>query len=132
MRRICIEKTGLFDETMQFGADYHFAMHLAYYYQAAVMYESLLWRRIHDGNESSQIPIENYEAFVHTFEYLYRNNMVSKKYLHKAKCHASFSIGNIYKQKQNIAEARRHYKQALQYNPLQPRCYWNLFKMLTL
>lgn len=123
LRRQCLDKTGWFDEDMPYGSDYHFNMRLAYYYEAGIIYESLLWRRMHDANESSQIPVENYEGYVQTFEYLFRHNMVSKKYLQKAKSHAFFSIGNVHKQQQNMPEARRSYMQSLKYNPLQPKCY---------
>jgi len=126
MRRHCIDKTGGFDESMPFGSDYHFNMRLAWHYQAGILYESLLWRRLHNDNESSQIPVENYEGFVQTFEYLYQQKMVSKKYLHKAKSHAFYSIGNIYRQKQDIVTARRNYRQALLYAPLQLKYYWRL------
>lgn len=130
LRRDCLEKTGWFDEEMSFGSDYHFNMRLAWHYKAGIIYESLLWRRLHDSNESSQIPVENYQGYIHTFEYLYSQNMVSKKYLHKAKSHAYFSIGNVHKQHDNKTEARRHYMQSLKLNPLQPRCYWKLFRSL--
>ena len=128
IRRSCFEKTGWFDEEMSFGSDYHFNMRLAWYYDAAIIYESLLWRRLHDANESSQIPVENYEGFVQTFEYLYRQNMVSKKYLHKAKSHAYLHIGHVFKQQRNLPLARHHYRQSLKYNLLQPGCYWQLLK----
>lgn len=126
MRRHCIDKTGGFDETMPFGSDYHFNMRLAWHYQAGILYESLLWRRLHEGNESSQLPVENYEGFVQTFEYLYQQRMVSKKYLHRAKGHAFYSIGNIYRQRQDLPKARKHYRQSLVYNPIQLRSYWKL------
>lgn len=128
MRRSCFEKTGWFDEDMPFGSDYHFNMRLAWQYDAGIIYESLLWRRLHETNESSQIPVENYEGFVQTFEYLYRHNMVSKKHLHKAKSHAYLHIGHVLKQQQNLPAARHHYLQSLKYNLLQPACYWQLLK----
>lgn len=128
MRRTCFEKTGWFDEDMPFGSDYHFNMRLSWQYDAGIIYESLLWRRLHDANESSRIPVENYEGFVQTFEYLYRHNMVSKKYLHKAKGHAYLHIGHVLKQQQNLSAARTHYLRSLKYNLLQPACYWQLLK----
>jgi glycosyltransferase involved in cell wall biosynthesis len=131
MRRECLDKTGWFDEQMSYCSDYHFNMRLAYHYNAGIIYESLLWRRMHDANISSRIPVENYEGYVQTFEYLFRHNMVSKKYLHKAKSHAFFSIGNVYKQRQHSNEARRSYVQSLKYNLLQPKCYWQLLKTYT-
>jgi glycosyltransferase involved in cell wall biosynthesis len=130
LRRSCFEKTGWFDETMPFAADYHFNMRLAWHYDAGIIYESLLWRRLHNANKSTRIPVENYKGFVQTFEYLYRHHMVSKKYLHKAKSHAYLQIGHVYKLQQNPQAARHHYLQSLKYNLLQPRCYWQLLKTL--
>jgi glycosyltransferase involved in cell wall biosynthesis len=128
MRRSCFENTGWFDEDMLFCSDYHFNMRLAYYYDAAIIYESLLWRRIHDDNRSTNVPVENYEGFVETFEYLYQQNMVSKKYLQRAKSHAYLNIGHAFKQQRNLSAARHHYWQSLKYNLLQPFCYWQLLK----
>lgn len=128
LHRSCFEKTGWFNENMPFGSDYHFNMRLAWHYDAGIIYESLLWRRLHEANESSQIPVENYEGFVETFEYLYRHKMVSRKYLHKAKSHAYLHIGHVFKQQHNLPAARRHYRQSLKYNLLQPGCYWQLLK----
>lgn len=128
IRRSCFDKTGWFDEDMLFGSDYHFNMRLAYHFDAGIIYESLLWRRLHDANESSQVPVEYLEGFLQTFEYLYHNNMVSRKYLHKAKSHAYLHIGHLLKEQQNLAAARHHYLQSLKYNLLQPACYWLLLK----
>ena len=128
MRRSCFEKTGLFDETIPFGSEFHFNIQLAFYYDAGIIYEPLLWRYMHDSNDSNLWPVENLEGFVDTFEYLYRKNMISKKHLHKAKSHAFLHIGHIFKQQRNLPLARHHYRQSLKYNLLQPRCYWQLLK----
>lgn len=127
IRRSCLDKTGPFDETMPFGSDYHFNMRLAWHFEAGIIYESLLWRRMHNSNESNQIPVENYEGFVQTFEYLYKHKMVSKKYLHKAKSIAYLHIGHVLK-RHNLSAARQYFRQSLKFNPLQPRCYWQLVK----
>ena len=128
IRRSCFDKTGWFDENIPFGSDYDFNMRLAFYYDAGIIYEPLLWRYLHDANESNQVPVEYLEGFVHTFEFLYRNNMVSKKSLHKAKSHAYLHIGHVFKQQRDLAAARQHYRQSLKYNLLQPTCYWLLLK----
>ncbi|MFL5743628.1 MAG: glycosyltransferase family 2 protein [Niastella sp.] len=128
IRRDCFDKTGLFDEDMPFGSDYHFNMRLAFYYDAGVIYEGLIWRFLHDTNESNQVPVEYMEGFVYTFEYLYQHNMVSKKYLYKAKSHAFLQIGHLFKQQKKLSAARHHYRQSLKYNLLQPTCYWQLLK----
>lgn len=128
MRRSCFNKTGMFDETMPFGSEFHFNILLAFYFDAGIIYEPLLWRLLHGNNDSIQVPVENLEGFMNTFEYLYVNNMVSKKYLHKAKSHAYKQIGHLFKQARNLAAARHNYRQSLKYNLLQPVCYWLLLK----
>ncbi len=130
MRRSCIEKTGWFNEDMLFCSDYHFNMRLAYHFNAGIIYESLLWRRMHDTNRSTLVSVENYEGFVQTFEYLYAQNMVSKKYLQKAKGHAYLNIGHAFKRQRNLPAARHHYWQSLKHNLLQPFCYLYLLKTL--
>jgi glycosyltransferase involved in cell wall biosynthesis len=131
MRRSCFEKTGWFNEDMLYCSDYHFNMRLAWHFTAGIIYESLLWRRMHDSNRSTKISVENFEGFVETFEYLYQQNMVSKKYLQKAKSHAYLNIGHAFKQQRNLPAARHHYRQSLKYNLLQPFCYWQLLKTLS-
>jgi glycosyltransferase involved in cell wall biosynthesis len=128
MRRSCFDKTGWFNEDMLYCSDYHFNMRLAWHFDAGIIYESLLWRRIHDSNRSTKISVENFEGFVQTFEYLYQQNMVSKKYLQKAKSHAFLNIGHAFKQQHNLPAARQHYRQSLKHNLLQPSCYWQLLK----
>lgn len=128
MRRACFDKTGLFDETMPFGSDFHFNILLAFYFDAAIIYEPLLWRLMHSANDSIQAPVKNLEGFMNTFEYLYNNNMVSKKYLYKAKSHAYRQIGHLFKRASNLTAARQNYRQSLKYNLLQPLCYWLLLK----
>ncbi|WP_205512853.1 glycosyltransferase family 2 protein [Longitalea arenae] len=130
LHRSCFEKTGWFNEDMPFGSDYHFNMRLAWHYDAGIIYEPLLWRLLHESNESSQIPVENYNGFLETFEYLYRHKMVSRKHLHKAKSHAYLHIGHVFKQQRNLPAARFHYRLSLKYNLLQPQCYWQLLKTL--
>jgi glycosyltransferase involved in cell wall biosynthesis len=128
MRRSCFDKTGLFDETMPFGSEFHFNILLAFNFDAGIIYEPLLWRFLHDSNDSNLYPVENLEGFMYTFEYLYRNNMVSKKYLLKAKSQAYLQIGHLFKQAKNLTAARHNYRQSLKYDLLQPVCYWLLLK----
>lgn len=128
LHRSCFEKTGWFNEDMLFASDYNFNIRLAFYYEAGIIYEPLVWRRMHENNRSTNVPIQNYEGFVQTFEYLYDHNMISKKYLHKAKSHAYLHIGHHFKQQRNLPAARFHYRESLKYNLLQPTCYWQLLK----
>jgi glycosyltransferase involved in cell wall biosynthesis len=125
LRAACLDKAGWFNEEMPSG-DYHFHMRMAWHFNAYIVYEPLVWRRMHNGNISDQLPIENYEEFIKTFEYLHHHRMVDTRHLQKAKSHAFHQMGDLYKQKGNPAAARLHYRQSLKYNPLQPRCLWRL------
>ena len=49
LRKKCIDVTGLFNETKSF-ADVDFILKLAYHFKAAILYEPLLFRRLHDTN----------------------------------------------------------------------------------
>ena len=49
MRKKCINVTGPFNETKSF-ADVDFILKLAYHFKAVILYEPLLFRRLHDTN----------------------------------------------------------------------------------
>jgi glycosyltransferase involved in cell wall biosynthesis len=129
-RRQCLDRVGWFDEAMQWAADYNFNIRLAWYFDAVIVYESFLMRRMHDSNRSVQSGIENYNGHITTFEYLYLHHMVEKKYYLDAKRHAFFSMGQLYIKKGDNAAARRHFIKSLQYGPAQTRCYRGLLKTL--
>jgi glycosyltransferase involved in cell wall biosynthesis len=125
LRPDCLDLAGWFDEEMPSG-DYHFHMRLAWHFDAVIIYESQVWRRMHDANVSDQLPIENYEEFIKTFEYLHQHRMVRTRHLQKARSHAFHCMGDLYRLRGNKAAAHQHYRQSLKYNPLQPRCLWHL------
>ena len=114
IRKKCFEKTGLFDEEMLSG-DYHFNMRLAYFFDAGILYDTLVLRRAHDSNMSELFPLENYEEYINTFEYLYHNKMIERKYLFNAKANAYFKIGRIYKEREDARKARKYYLMSLKY-----------------
>ncbi len=122
LRKGCLDRVGTFDETMPSG-DYHFNMRLAHDYDAGIIYESLLWRRVHESNFSNETPIENYEEYLATFEYLYARRMLEKKYLVKARANAFFKMGNIYLEKGDRQQARKAFIRALSQNPLRLRAW---------
>ena len=122
LRKGCLDLVGAFDESMHSG-DYHFNMRLAFYYNAGIIYESLLWRRVHEGNFSNETPIENYEEYLATFEYLYAKRMLEKKYLIKARANAFFKMGNIYMERGDRRLARSAFAGALSQNPFRLRAW---------
>ena len=51
LRRSCIAVAGVFNESKSF-ADVEFILNLASHYEAVILYEPLLYRRLHDTNDS--------------------------------------------------------------------------------
>jgi heptosyltransferase-2 len=59
LRKECLNVTGVFDESKPF-ADIDFIIKLASYYKAVILYEPLLYRRLHDANDSQANWIKGY------------------------------------------------------------------------
>ena len=59
LRRNCLQTTGLFNETKPF-ADPDFILTLAWHFNMLILYEPLLFRRLHNQNHSSLEWIKNY------------------------------------------------------------------------
>ena len=108
VRRECFEKTGWFDESMVSG-DYHFIMRLAYHFDVGILYEPLVWRRVHDSNMSKQYAFENYNEFIATFELLYRNKWIEKRALRTARSIAFFKTAKLLEKKGKLPAARTQY-----------------------
>jgi glycosyltransferase involved in cell wall biosynthesis len=53
--KACLDKVGLFDETLPFGEDYDLALRLAKYYQFRYIHESLYGYRTYPGNTKFRI-----------------------------------------------------------------------------
>ena len=128
MRRDCLEKTGYFDETMRSG-DHDFNMRLAYHFEAGVIYESYLLRRLHDSNMSEEMPIGNYAEYLDTFARLYRDKMIGKRSLRQARANAHFKMGEIYAARGRAGEARRNFFSALMSDPLHTGAYKAVLKL---
>ncbi len=108
IKKTCFEKVGLFDQEMVSG-DFHFNMRLAYHFKAGIIYESLVWRRVHDSNMSQQFIFENYDEYIATFELLYRNKWVGKRHLRAARSIAWFKMARLLEKKGELPGARKHY-----------------------
>ncbi|MBS1597817.1 MAG: glycosyltransferase family 2 protein [Bacteroidetes bacterium] len=125
LRKSCFETTGYFDESMLSG-DFHFNMRLAYHFDAGIIYETMLWRRVHDSNMSEQIPFENYGEFVDTFDFLYNSKMVGKKYQRQARSIAFYKMGKMYASLGNTKKARHHFLVSLKNKLYNPPCIYHL------
>lgn len=60
VRKECLRDAGLFKETGDFS-DVDFLISLAYHYKAVILYEPLVFRRLHDSNHSTANWERNYE-----------------------------------------------------------------------
>jgi glycosyltransferase involved in cell wall biosynthesis len=108
LKKECFLKTGPFNEEMVSG-DFHFNLRLAYHFSAGIIYEPLVWRRVHNSNMSNQFIFENYDEYVATFELLFRNKWIGKKHLRVARSIASFKKAGVLAKRGELAAARREY-----------------------
>jgi glycosyltransferase involved in cell wall biosynthesis len=131
IRKECFNKTGGFNESM-FSGDYHFNMRLSYYFDACVIYDTLVLRRAHDSNMSELMPFENYAEYIETYEYLYHNKMIDFTDICKAKSNAFFKIGNIYSLKGKKKEAFTNYIASIKYGIPVPLYFFHLWRSLKL
>ena len=108
IRKGCFSKVGRFEESMVSG-DFHFNMRLSYHFKAGVIYEPLVWRRVHNSNMSQQFVFENYDEYIATFELLYRNKWVEKRHLRAAKSIACYKMARLLEKKGEFPGARKQY-----------------------
>lgn len=128
MRRCCLEKTGYFNETMRSG-DHDFNMRLAYHFDAGVIYESYLLRRMHDSNMSDEMPLESYVEYLDTFGQLYREKMIAKRSLRQARANAYFKMGELLAARGRADEARRNFFLAIRSYPTHVGAYKAMLKI---
>ena len=129
IRKECFNRVGLFNEQM-FSGDYHFNMRLSYYYDAAVIYETLVLRRAHDSNMSELLPFENYAEYIETYEYLRRNKMIDFTDVYKAKTNAYLKMGNIYSAQGAKRQAFNNYFRSFKYGIRVPLDFLRLWRTL--
>ena len=63
LRRRCLQNTGGFDETKPFS-DIDFILKLASHFKAVILYEPLLYRRLHETNDSGENWVKGYQQGV--------------------------------------------------------------------
>lgn len=67
MRRNCLSVTGSFDVSKPFS-DIDYILKLASHFKAVILYEPLLYRRLHDSNDSNQNWIKGYNQGIELIE----------------------------------------------------------------
>ena len=78
---------------------------------------------------SDDMPLENYAEYLETFTKLYRERMIGKGNLCKARGNAFFKMGVIHAEKGRSSEARKNFYSALRNDPLHARAYRALIKI---
>ena len=76
MREECINVSGLFNETKPF-ADVDFILSLARHFKAVILFEPLLYRRLHDANDSGSNWEKGYDEGIRLIR-TYTNELPSK------------------------------------------------------
>lgn len=76
MRRSCLSIAGLFDETKPFS-DIDYILKLASHFKAIILYEPLLYRRLHESNDSNQNWIKGFNQGIELIE-TYKNKLPKK------------------------------------------------------
>lgn len=67
MKKSCIGVAGLFDESKPFS-DIDYILKLASHFKAVILYEPLLYRRLHDSNDSHQNWAKGYDQGIELIE----------------------------------------------------------------
>ncbi len=75
-RRECIDSAGLFKETSPFS-DIDFILSLAYHFKAIILYEPLLYRRLHEANDSNANWIKGYNKGIELIQ-SYKKDLPAK------------------------------------------------------
>lgn len=73
MRRSCLNVAGLFNESKSFS-DIDYILKLASHFKAVILYEPLLYRRLHNSNDSNQNWIKGFNQGIELIE-AYKNKL---------------------------------------------------------
>ena len=76
LRRQCIDVAGLFKETSPFS-DIDFILSLAYHFKAVILYEPLLYRRLHEANDSKANWLKGYNKGIEIIQ-SYKKDLPAK------------------------------------------------------
>ena len=131
LRKECFNKTGYFNEQMMCGG-HDFVMRLSYYFDAGIIYENLVLRRVHDSNISEIFHFENYNEYIETYNYLYKHKMINLFQICKAKSNAFLKMGKIYSSNGNKRKAISNYISSLKYGLPVPLHFLRLWHSLML
>lgn len=116
-RKNCMEKTGMFNENRLF-TDYSFMGLLAYYYEAVVIYEPMLHRRVHAGNSVNKSWAEDFEEYQESVHQYLGNGWISLAAVREPLFLSYINLGEKFATMQNKPNAIKNYLKAWKYKPL--------------
>jgi glycosyltransferase involved in cell wall biosynthesis len=112
----CLEKIGMFNENRLF-TDFSFITALACYFPAVILYEPLLYRRIHPGNNANTNSYDDYLEYFETVRFYLGNGRLQPPMIKKALFLAHIYAGDTLRAIKKLG-AFIHYLQAWRYNRL--------------
>lgn len=116
-RKSCLEKTGMFNENRLF-TDYSFMGLLAYYYDAVVIYDPMLHRRVHAGNSVNKSWAEDFEEYQESVLDYLDKGWVGIAAVRQPLFLSYINLGEKYTTKRDKPAAIKNYLKAWQYKPL--------------
>jgi glycosyltransferase involved in cell wall biosynthesis len=119
LRASCLEKIGPMDEAMRSG-DHDRVFYLSRYFNAYVIYRSLVRVRKHSQNSTGNpaVSLRQLEEHHTTLHKFYRQNLISTKEYERACALTSYSFGVQLLAAGNHSAARRYFYKCLTHDPL--------------
>lgn len=116
LRRVCLNKTGYFNENRIF-TDFSFITTLAYHYTAVVLYECLFFRRLHSGNNINTNWQIDYEEYIATINHYKQQHYLLVSEAKDILFYGLINYGNACADNGNKQKARSLYIAAWHYKP---------------
>lgn len=113
----CLEKVGLFYENRLF-TDFSFIARLAYRYKAAIFYEPLLYRRLHESNNIGTNWEDDFVEYQETMQRFVSDGWIDYKTIRQTVFLSYINLGEKFYVIKNKPKAIKNYLNAWKCNPL--------------
>ncbi len=115
-RKSCLAKTGMFNENRLF-TDYSFIGMLAYYYDAVIIYEPMMHRRIHPGNSVTASWLADFEEYQETVKRFIADGWIDYNTVRQTLFFSYINLGEKFMGIKDKHGAIKNYLKAWQYKP---------------
>ena len=126
LRRQCIEKVGLFDDSLTYGEDYDMWLRISREFHFDYISQPLVAFSLHDGQASLSGNCDNYEAVIRSIEAQltkYAQLLAANSKAHSVRY---IALGDLYCCSGNIEKGREALLKAIKLHPMHIRHYYNL------